>query len=203
MTVVGFVFLFFIGIKLATDSRGATSAQMVDGRSPVSTSAGEVVSPATSASSASPELTGRLSSPVTDELIVYPYDKFTLTQGPHGYSYGHMAIELSAGLDAPILSPIEGIVKASYIDPYGNPTLILENSRYEVTLLHGQYSVETGDPVKLSQRIGTESNLGYTTDWQGRSCRDRDCGYHTHLNVFDKLRGQNVNPMEILELQNP
>ena len=32
--------------------------------------------------------------------IVYPYDEYWVTQGPHGMSYGHMAIDLAAGKGA-------------------------------------------------------------------------------------------------------
>jgi hypothetical protein len=46
--------------------------------------------------------------------------------------------------------------------------------------------------------VGVESNLGYTTDMAGVPCWGRDCGYHTHLNVFDKRIGGNVNPLELL-----
>ena len=49
------------------------------------------------------------------------------------------------------------------------------------------------------QVIGSESNQGNTVDWWGRSCRGRDCGYHTHLNIFDKRIGSNVNPLGLIE----
>ncbi len=50
----------------------------------------------------------------------------------------------------------------------------------------------------LGQAVGVESNKGYTTDMQGRLCTGRDCGYHTHLNIFDKRLGQNVNPLKLI-----
>ncbi len=201
MTVVGFAFLFFIGVKLATDSAAAAAPAVKEQETTLS--AGTEVLGMEAASSTSPDLDSPNPTSPTADRIVYPYDKFTLTQGPHGYSYGHMAIDLTAGLDAPIFSPIAGVVSASFVDPYGNPTLVLENTRYEVTLLHGHYTVEPGDKVELGQPVGSESNLGYTTDWQGRSCKERDCGYHTHLNIYDKSLGHNVNPLEILEFRHP
>ena len=132
--------------------------------------------------------------------IAYPYDDYWLTQGPHGFSYGHMAIDLSAGKGVAIKSPIQGTVTASYVDEYGNTTLVIENEKYRVTLLHGNYSAEVNQPVNLGEFIGSEGNNGYTTDMYGNSCRGRDCGYHTHLNVFDFAMGQNVNPLNVLGL---
>ncbi|MCB0014007.1 MAG: M23 family metallopeptidase [Anaerolineales bacterium] len=126
-----------------------------------------------------------------------PYKEYTLTQGPHGTSYGHYAIDIAAGKGSPILSPIDGRVKAVYVDQYGNTRLILDNERYEVTLLHGLYTVTPGTEVRQGQTVGSESNQGYTTDMQGRSCAGRDCGYHTHLNIYDKWLKANVNPLDL------
>ncbi len=127
-----------------------------------------------------------------------PYDDYILTQGPHGESYGHLAIDLTAGKGAAIHAPISGEVSALYTDEYGNPTLVIENDIWQVTLLHGDYLPSPGDQVSIGQVIGYESNHGYTVDWSGRSCRSRDCGYHTHLNIFDKGSGGNANPLEVL-----
>jgi len=131
-------------------------------------------------------------------VFVSPYDDYTLTQGPHGYSYGHMAIDIAAGKGAIIHSPIHGKVTALFIDGVGNPALIIENDVYRVTMLHGVYSVQKGESVKAGQTLGAESNLGNTTDMQGNSCRNRNCGYHTHLNVYDKRIGNNINPLDLL-----
>jgi murein DD-endopeptidase MepM/ murein hydrolase activator NlpD len=128
-----------------------------------------------------------------------PYEDYTLTQGPHGFSYGHMAIDISAGQGAIIKSPIQGYVADLYTDQYGNPTLVIENDFFRVTMLHGKYKVSIGDQIAWGQMLGRESNLGLTTDLQGRSCRNRACGYHTHLNIFDKQLGENVNPLKLME----
>ena len=130
--------------------------------------------------------------------VVAPYDQYTLTQGPHGFSYGHIAIDIAAGQGAVIKSPIQGYVAALFTDQYGNPTLVIENDIYQVTMLHGKYKVAVGDQIELGQMVGRESNLGYTIDVWGQSCRDRDCGYHTHLNIFDKRVGSNVNPLSLI-----
>ena len=132
-------------------------------------------------------------------LVAAPYDQYTLTQGLHGFSYGHMAIDIAAGKNAIIKSPIHGYVAELYTDQYGNPTLVIENDIYQVTMLHGKYKVAVGDQIELGQMVGRESNMGYTTDIWGRSCRNRDCGYHTHLNVFDKRIGSNINPLDVIE----
>ena len=144
---------------------------------------------------------GRTEPAVPDysRMISFPYDNYTLTQGLHGFSYGHMAIDISAGMGAIIKSPIEGYVSDLYTDPYGNPTLVIENDYYRVTLLHGKYKVAIGEQIGWGQMVGRESNLGLTTDMQGRSCRNRDCGYHTHLNIFDKQLGENVNPLMVMD----
>ena len=131
--------------------------------------------------------------------FVSPYDDYTLTQGVHGSSYGHMAVDIAAGKGATIYSPIYGEVTEFYIDGIGNPTLVIENEIYRVTMLHGDYSVQIGENLRAGESVGTESNLGNTTDMQGNSCRNRDCGYHTHLNVFDKRIGANINPLNLLE----
>lgn len=134
-----------------------------------------------------------------DQRVSPPYDQFAITQGPHGFSYGHMAIDISAGKGAIIKSPIQGFIADLYTDQYGNPTLVIENDFYRVTMLHGKYKVSIGDQISRGQMVGRESNLGLTTDMRGRSCQGRNCGYHTHLNIFDKQLGKNVNPLGVIE----
>src|SRR5690606_14498129 len=100
-------------------------------------------------------------------------------------------------------SPINGVVSALYVDEYGNPVLVLDNERYTVMLYHGQFSVKVGDTVTLGSPVGQESNQGYTLDGFGQICTGRDCGYHTHINVFDKQVGSNVNPLQVLQPATP
>jgi len=131
--------------------------------------------------------------------FIAPYDDYVLTQGLHGFSYGHMAIDIAAGMGATINAPIDGEITKLYTDQYSNPTLVIENGRYEVTFLHGNYTVVLGQKIKQGDVIGSEGNNGYTMDGAGNLCYGRaGCGYHTHLNVFDKQIGQNVNPLDLI-----
>lgn len=132
-------------------------------------------------------------------VVQAPYTNYQITQGVHGYSYGHMAIDLAAGRGEPVLSPINGVVTGLYVDEYGNPTLEIENDIYLVTLLHGDYSVQIGKELRAGEAVGTESNQGYTMDMQGNLCYNREwCGNHSHLNVYDKRLHSNVNPLDLI-----
>ena len=139
---------------------------------------------------------------IDSDSIAAPYDHFIITQGLHGADYGHMAVDISAGKGATIKSPINGTVTNLYIDEWGNPSLMIENDHYAVELLHGLFSVKIGDKVTIGQTIGKESNQGNTLDGLGRPCAGRDCGYHTHVNVYDKKLGTNVNPFQVLNIKN-
>ena len=131
--------------------------------------------------------------------FIAPYDNYVLTQGAHGFSYGHMAIDIAAGMGATIKAPIDGEITELYTDQYSNPTLVIENGRYKVMFLHGNYTAVLGQKFKQGDAIGTEGNNGYTMDGAGNLCYGRPgCGYHTHLNVFDKQLGQNTNPLELI-----
>ncbi len=160
-----------------------------------------ISSPNTSQVQSIDEGTKPLEAPVisSPSSIIAPYDNYIITQGIHGLSYGHMAIDIAAGKGETVKSPITGTVTEFFFDAIGNSTLVIENEFYRITMLHGNYSVEIGQELQLGDPIGTEGNLGNTRDMQGRSCRGRDCGYHTHLNVFDKQLGSNINPLELIE----
>ncbi len=129
-----------------------------------------------------------------------PYERAVLTQGPHGMSYGHYAIDISGGKGAALHAPISGEVSALFVDQYNNTTLIIENEVYQVLMLHGNYTVSEGQRVEIGEVVGKEWNNGYTLDWNGNLCAGRDCGYHTHLNVYDKRLGQNVDPRDLIEI---
>lgn len=158
-------------------------------------------SPASGAGLAAPPPTLSVATPAPDpQAFAAPYTSYIITQGLHGDSYGHLAIDLGAGEGAPILSPIHGEVTGLYLDEWGNPTLTIENEIFLVTLLHGDVTVSVGQIVALGEPVGYESNLGYTTDMAGNPCWEQvGCGYHTHLNVYDKRLGENINPFELLE----
>lgn len=131
--------------------------------------------------------------------VTAPYDAYTITQGPHGQSYGHLAIDLAAGRGEPVKSPINGFVTNLYVDEYGNTTLVIENDVYAVMMLHGDYVVAVGDQVRAGQVVGGEGNNGYTMDFLGNLCYGRvQCGNHTHLNIYDKRIQANVNPLDLI-----
>lgn len=194
LTIAGLILLLFLGIQLLRDR--APSAHKGDQQ--VAKTTGTSSNPGWARR---PVLAVSTIPSVDPATIITPYDEYWVSQGPHGYSYGHMAVDLVAGQGTAIKSPIQGVVSANFVDQYGNTWLEIENDRYRVTLLHGDYSVAVGQEVALGQEVGREANNGYTTDIYGNSCAGRDCGYHTHLNVFDRLLEQNVNPLDVLSPQ--
>ena len=131
-------------------------------------------------------------------LINLPYDTYFLTQGIHGQDYGHYAIDIAGGNGAAIKSLINGTVSGAGYDQWGNTFIQIENDVYSVLYLHGIYNLIVGEPVSAGQVIGSESNIGYTLDMAGNLCAGRDCGYHTHLNVYDKRLGMNVDPLTLI-----
>lgn len=143
---------------------------------------------------------GQQASPdqANSTAFALPYTDYVLTQGPHGQSYGHYAIDLAAGHGEVIGSPINGVVTGRYIDQWNNTVIVIENDTFVVTMFHGDYTADVGTTVVIGQPVGTESNHGYTLDIYGNLCAGRDCGYHTHLNVFDRRLGYNVNPLDLL-----
>lgn len=141
--------------------------------------------------------------PAWHTAISVPYDDYFLTQGLHGASYGHLAVDIAAGNGEIIKSIINGTVTATGYDQWGNTYIQIENDVYAVLYLHGAYSLVTGDAVTAGQPIGTESNIGYTLDMYGNLCAGRDCGYHTHLNVYDKRIAGNIDPLSLIPANYP
>lgn len=131
---------------------------------------------------------------------IYPQGTaFVKTQGPHGQNYGHSAIDYSAGNGTDILSPINGVVTAKYVDEYGNPTLVIENQYYVVTMLHmSAIHVELGERVNAGQHVADEGNLGYSLCSNGEKPNGRDCGYHIHIDVDHQVNGQ-LNAADYLD----
>lgn len=154
-----------------------------------------------------PALTPTAGGPETDPAyhleIAVPYDNYFLTQGLHGQSYGHLAIDIAAGHGATIKSIINGVVTSTGYDQWGNTYIQIENDNYIVLYLHGEYTRVVGDKVRAGEPIGTESNIGYTLDWAGNLCAGRDCGYHTHLNVYDKRIAANIDPLTLIPASYP
>jgi hypothetical protein len=204
LAVALLILMIFLAYQLLTDSRREKVSYTEVGE--VIQESGETAIESVDSSGSQESADNKIedmapaSPPIDPSTIIYPYDEYWLTQGLHGMSYGHLAIDLAAGNGSIIKSPIFGTITANTVDQYGNTTLIIENERYMVTMLHGDYSAAVGQSVALGDPVGSESNHGYTTDMFGNSCRGRDCGYHTHLNVFDKSIGQNVNPLDVLAI---
>lgn len=190
LTIVSVAFLIFLIYQVLPDRSSAA----IDHPQQLSDTGGQLQD-AQDISAPQAEAVSEASS--DPDRVAAPYAEYALTQGLHGYSYGHMAIDLAAGKGAAILSPINGVVTEKYIDQWGNPTLVIENDHYRVLLLHGKYSVSVNDVLEIGDKVGKESNQGYTVDYQGNPCYNRDCGYHTHLNIYDKYLGSNVNPLDL------
>lgn len=154
--------------------------------------------PAAAAVAAGPE-----SDPAWHLEIAMPYDEYFLTQGIHGQSYGHFAIDIAAGNGAIIKSIINGTITGGGYDQWGNTFIQVENDNFVVLYLHGLYTAVLGEKVRAGQPIGTESNIGYTLDMAGNLCAGRDCGYHTHLNVYDKRVASNIDPLSLIPASYP
>ena len=134
--------------------------------------------------------------------IIWPYAEgtFSTTQGDHGGSYGHRAIDIAAGKGAPILAPSDGEIITTGKDGWGNPIveMIDENDQYRHQFLHGDYIVEEGQQVQQGEIIGYESNHGYTLCSDGGLGEGRDCGYHSHWAAFDAVSGAPVYPGDLV-----
>jgi murein DD-endopeptidase MepM/ murein hydrolase activator NlpD len=191
LTIVSLAFLIFMIYQVLLDRSGSA----INRPQQLTASSGMAQD---AAASANPQPDTGSAQPGDPDAVAAPYKEYVVTQGPHGYSYGHMAIDLAAGKGAAVLSPINGVVTDRYIDQWGNPTLVIENEHYQVLLLHGKYSAAVGDTLRIGDVVGRESNQGYTVDYQGVPCYNRDCGYHTHLNIYDKYLGTNVNPLDLI-----
>jgi len=188
------LFLFTAGIVRGWAGEGDPAA------APADISGAPLVAPMV----AEPPLAAAPSPAAPDPLaIVMPYDEYFLTQGIHGGSYGHAAIDIAAGDGATIHSLINGTVTGLGYDQWGNTWIQIENEVYAVLYMHGVYTAAVGDVVAAGAPIGTESNIGYTLDLAGNSCAGRDCGYHTHLNVFDKRLGANIDPLSLIPANYP
>ena len=201
LTIVALAIIAFMVFNVLRDTGWSAAAPVEKGRTaamsvvPLSIQSNAEAAPAARDASAPTPQTPKLDP----DIVVSPYEHYVLTQGLHGFSYGHMAIDITVGKKATIRSPINGIVSNIYIDEWGNPTLVIENEHYRLLMLHGIYNVEVGQTVTAGQPVGKESNKGNTVDALGQSCRGRDCGYHTHLNIYDKQLGTNVNPLDLIE----
>lgn len=142
--------------------------------------------------------------------LIWPYigfkeTDFRTTQGVHGESYGHKAIDIAAGKGANILSPCDCKVTGRDIDQWGNPFVELTelDGEYRHLFLHGDYVVEVGQEVQQGEIVGYESNHGYTVcgiDAYGNEIigQNNGCGYHSHWAAFDAVTGAPVYPGDLV-----
>ena len=147
------------------------------------------------------ETAARPSQAVGDEQVFLPPDIFfQVNQGAHaggGWWYGALAVDIGNGRGTSLLSPINGWVSEAGADEFGSTYIVLENSRWRVLMMHGDYSVSLGEVVQAGQQVGTESNNGFTRGPGGEICNEAPgCGAHTHLAVWDN--GNEVEPLELL-----
>jgi len=208
MTIAGIAVLLIFALSLL---RGFSSRVAADA-APIPDAPGAVAATATAAAAlqatqaaAPPPAATPAVDVAWNEAIGLPYDEYFLTQGLHGESYGHLAIDIAAGNGATIKSLINGTVTGTGYDQWANTYIQIENDFYTVLYMHGVYGLAVGDAVTAGQPIGTESNIGYTLDSYGNVCgyTGRDCGYHTHLNVFDKRLGVNIDPLTLIPASYP
>jgi murein DD-endopeptidase MepM/ murein hydrolase activator NlpD len=207
LTLVAFTLMILGGFSLLADRSETTLTYAAAGPVGLSIRPSPTFTPFQPLPTPLPAVTEMilLSTPEGDppdrpEDIRLPYDRYYLTQGTHGAAYGDAAIDLTAGNGADILAPINGQVTLNDYDQWGNTVLVIENEVWQVRLLHGDFYPREGAWVGIGKLVGAESNHGYTVDFYGWSCRGRKCGYHTHMNVFDKRTGQNA---DLIELLNP
>lgn len=139
--------------------------------------------------------------------IGLPYQgSYKVVQAEHGSEYNQRAIDLAAGWHEPIISPISGVVREVRFNEYGNSVLVIQNEQLTVTMWHLEISVEVGQQLELGEIVGQEGNLGYVTDLRGKECSQVEklgpghCGHHLHIFFQDTQTGQNLDPMEVLNL---
>lgn len=201
MTLAGVALLLLFAVNIASGWAGEgdpSLATVNDLGTPVA-----VMTPVPEALPQPPASGEPAADPAWHTLIAVPYDTYFLTQGIHGQSYGHYAIDIAAGNGSTIKSIINGYVTGAGYDQWGNTFIQIENDNYIVLYLHGVYTPAIGAVVAAGEAIGSESNIGYTLDMAGNLCAGRDCGYHTHLNVYDKRVGTNIDPLTLIPASYP
>ena len=210
MTLVGLAVLLIFAAGIFRNSTTRVAADAV----PETPNPAAIAAAATEAAAAQaglPETAPPAEDPAAADALArntavsVPYDTYFLTQGLHGESYGHLAIDIAAGNGSTIYSIINGTITGTGYDQWNNTYIQIENDVYTVLYMHGVYGLAVGDVVTAGQVIGTESNIGYTLDSYGNVCgyTGRDCGYHTHLNVFDKRLGLNIDPLTLIPATYP
>ena len=175
MTLVGLAVLLIFAAGIFRNSTTRVAADAV----PETPNPAAIAAAATEAAAAQaglPETAPPAEDPAAADALArntavsVPYDTYFLTQGLHGESYGHLAIDIAAGNGSTIYSIINGTVTGTGYDQWNNTYIQIENDVYTVLYMHGVYGLAVGDAVTAGQVIGTESNIGYTLDRYGNVC---------------------------------
>ena len=166
MTIAGVAILLLFAMSIFRGFATRVAADAAPGPSDPAALAATATAAAALQAGLTTPVPGPVATPdVSWSLITAPpYDEYFLTQGLHGESYGHLAIDIAAGNGSVIKSIINGTVTATGYDQWGNTFIQIDNDVYTVLYLHGAYSLVAGDAVTAGQPIGTESNIGYTLD---------------------------------------
>lgn len=134
-----------------------------------------------------------------DLAFAWPFEDFVFgVYGQHTtISYGMKSWDLfgSGGTHPPVLSPINGEVTANHTDAKGNTVLKIENNCRYVLLLHGNWEVQIGAQIQIGNVVGTQDNNGQSWGANGQPCNGVEgCAEHVHLDVYDKVKGDWVDP---------
>ena len=118
-----------------------------------------------------------------------PYPNYFIAGDCHADGWGAWcALDPNSIPDSgPLFSPITGeVIAKGENDGFGNTYICIQNSRWEVCMLHGIYNINLGDWVVIGQRLGEEASIGNST------------GPHTHLSLYDRTTASWIDPRTAL-----
>jgi len=121
---------------------------------------------------------------VTDKIIQYPLESFTITQG---FSFFHPGADFAAPMGTELKPIKDGVVEAVSHTAYGYGNAIIINHGDEISSLYAHLSkitVSVGDKVDVFTKIGEVGRSGHST------------GPHLHLEIHN--HGVPINPFAIL-----
>lgn len=130
----------------------------------------------------------RLATPAAGLVVSHPYGSHTWRVIGNGYHGGGEwpGRDLSAGeCGVPVFAPIVGTVDKKGVDYLGNTYMVIRQGTVEVMLMHGDYTVNVGDSVTFSTRVGWDASNGFSS------------GCHTHLAIH--ISGRAVDPLPFIQ----